>query len=401
VSGEAFISVESNTTGSGREFAAASKRFGLRPIILVRSRERYPSGYLDGFAEIIDVDTTDPTAVINACAAIGSPAAVWSSSELAIAMAAEVAAHTNLVGQDPEAVARCRDKALQAEALRAMDIAVPATVALDPGNAGSEEAARSLQGPVVVKPKLGTGSIGVCRFADPERALDYALELHGNDEGSEGVLIQELIVGPEFSAELMNGRVVAIMRKHLGGGRAFVEVGHDFFGDAETPGNREVVAFVSAAVNALGLTAGPAHVELRLGPQGPVIIEVNPRLAGGQIPAVIKQALGVDLVSETLRWLLRGRPRLHPIRRKGASIRFVLAERPGRLVEVAGVEKAKAVAGISEVNVAPAGSQVRMGDFRQRVGYAIAVDGPGAAAAESARAAAALLVPTIAPEQQS
>ncbi|UXX92169.1 ATP-grasp domain-containing protein [Streptomyces sp. AD2-2] len=47
---------------------------------------------------------------------------------------------------------------------------------------------------------------------------------------------------------------------------------------------KAVTETAEAAVRALGIVLGPAHVELRLGPEGPVLIEVNPRLAGGWIP---------------------------------------------------------------------------------------------------------------------
>ena len=56
----------------------------------------------------------------------------------------------------------------------------------------------------------------------------------------------------------------------------------------------------TAAHEALGLGFGPAHTEIRLGPQGPVVIEVNPRLAGGQIPTLVRLATGIDLVGATV-----------------------------------------------------------------------------------------------------
>ena len=43
-SGEAelFVLVESNTTGTGRDFAEAARRHGLRPVLLASSPARYP-----------------------------------------------------------------------------------------------------------------------------------------------------------------------------------------------------------------------------------------------------------------------------------------------------------------------------------------------------------------------
>jgi S-sulfo-L-cysteine synthase (3-phospho-L-serine-dependent) len=387
--------IESNRTGSGADFAK-SKRFATRSLILTRAPESYPPGYF-GDAEIVVVDTADLGAVMNACATI-DPAAIWSSSELGITIAAEVAAARGLIGVDPQAVSLCRDKARQRDALFATGVAVPATATIDGPSTNSHPSVQALTPRLVVKPSDGTGSIDVRSFEDAESACAYADHLQRRDGGDRPLLVQEFIDGPEFSLEMFNGRVVAVMRKHLSPGDTFVETGHDCRGAGDAPAHRELVACATAAVHGLGLTRGPAHVELRQGPQGPVVIEVNPRLAGGQIPAVIKQALGVDLISETLRWLLGGQPRLHPIRNVGAAIRFVLADRAGTLLDVAGAEEARRTAGIVEVSVSAPGTAVNLGDFRQRVGYVIGVGKEVAIAAQAADQAASLLKPVISPQ---
>jgi lysylphosphatidylglycerol synthetase-like protein (DUF2156 family) len=42
MTGPWFALVESNTTGTGRDFAEAARAHGLRPVLLARSPERYP-----------------------------------------------------------------------------------------------------------------------------------------------------------------------------------------------------------------------------------------------------------------------------------------------------------------------------------------------------------------------
>ena len=86
----------------------------------------------------------------------------------------------------------------------------------------------------------------------------------------------------------------------------------------------------SQALRALGLGWGPAHVELRLTQDGPRIVEVNPRLAGGMIPRMVEEALGIDLIEHVVADRRRaGRGRSRPARSRAASIRFLLAHGPG------------------------------------------------------------------------
>ncbi|MGO4139666.1 hypothetical protein ACEQ6A_35060, partial [Rhizobium brockwellii] len=46
---------------------------------------------------------------------------------------------------------------------------------------------------------------------------------------------------------------------------------------------------------------GPANIEFRWTKRGPVVIEVNPRLAGTPDPELIQLAYGIDLVDEHIK----------------------------------------------------------------------------------------------------
>jgi biotin carboxylase len=382
-----IVFVELNRTGTGRDALEKCKRFSVRPHVLTRAPWSYPSGYF-GDAEVTVVDTSDPAAVLRACELI-DPIAVTSPSELAIPVAAEVADRLGLIGPDPQTVELCRDKARQHRVMCATGVAVPPTVVAGDGRLDWRDAVETLSPPLVVKPARGTGSMRVRSFDDGESAVAYAEGLLRETE--DRVLVQELVEGPEFSVEIVDGRAVAVMRKHLSRDGTFVETGHDCCGSAASCDQQDIVASAAAASYSLGLNSGPVHVEVRRGSRGPVLIEVNPRLAGGQIPAVVRHALGVDLVSETLRWLLGGKPRLHPIRETGAAIRFLLADRAGTLVGVGGIDSATSAPGIVETAFADPGSRVHLGDFRQRVAHLIAVAEDGAAAGRLADAGIALL----------
>src|SRR5206468_13136370 len=129
----------------------------------------------------------------------------------------------------------------------------------------------------------------------------------------------------------------------------FVECGHDFRADLGEVATVEALAI--AAIEALGLGFGPAHTEVRLGPRGPVVIEVNARLAGGRIPTLVRLATGIDLAGATVDAVVGGgRPLPEPGPELGhASIRFLLSPRAGRVLHTAGVAEASAVPGVVDV----------------------------------------------------
>src|SRR5439155_11053098 len=149
-------------------------------------------------------------------------------------------------------------------------------------------------------------------------------------------------------------RLVRVTAKHLGPLPTFVETGHD----SPAPDNDdlgEAAAIALRAVEALGLGWGPAHTEIRMAASGPVVVEVNPRLAGGQIPTLVELATGVDLVGAAVDLATGLTPLLtRPAGEPGpvhASIRFLVMSGEGRVGRINGLEQASAVPGVVDVAV--------------------------------------------------
>lgn len=390
------VLIESNTTGTGRLFARAARNLGYEPVLLCADPDRYPYAAEDGITVQV-LDTTDEDALLAAARAL-DPAGVTSSSEYFIAAAASVARDLWLPGADAEAIARCRDKADQRDALAGAGIPIPGYHEADTVE-GAVAAADDLGVPVVLKPVSGSGSIGVRLCKDADEVAAHAAALLGHVVNERGIpvparlLVEELAIGPEYSAEAFGGQVVGIVQKHVGAAPFFVEIGHDFPAPLVEDDTAAIHAVTESALEALGLTFGPTHVELRLTAAGPVVIEVNPRLAGGNIPELVRHACGVDLVTETVRLVTGGRPHLDPTRNRHSAIRFLLAPVPGTIEAVDGVDEAGAVDHVVDVRVAraPGDSVSRQGDFRDRIGHVIAVADDGAPAQAAADAALACI----------
>lgn len=386
----ALVVVESNTTGTGRLFCRAARDLGLRPVMLARDPARYPYVADDGIHAVV-VDTGSAVAVQDACRALDGPVAgVTSSSEYFVATAAEAAAALGLPHPDPGAIRICRDKASQRERLLYAGLPVPGFAAARTPDEAAAAAVR-IGLPVVVKPVAGSGSIATRLCADAGEARAAAAVVLEGDPGlppQRAAMVEEYLDGPEFSVETLGEQIVGITAKHLGPEPHFVETGHDFPAEL-APGTAAAIGSATVgALRGLGLGWGPAHVELRLTAAGPRIVEVNPRLAGGMIPRLIEEALGIDLIAHVVATVAGLDTVPRPARAGSASIRFLLADRAGRLTAITGIEDALAVPGVVEVALTPgveAGQQVvPRNSFKDRLAAVIAADPDGTVAASAA-----------------
>ncbi|GGX53463.1 ATP-grasp domain-containing protein [Streptomyces noursei] len=384
--------LESNTTGTGREFCAAVSRRGLRPVLLTRDPARYPYVAADRI-DNVRLDTGDLAAVLAACSRLADDglAGIVSSSEYFVAAAARAAARLGLPSPDGDAVARSRDKEAQRALLAAAGVPVPAHVAASDVEAALRAAA-AVGYPAVLKPVSGSGSVGVRLCRTPAETRDWAARLLRRTEDERGaavqsrILVEEAVDGPEFSVETFDRRVVAVVAKHIGPQPYFVETGHDVPAPVAPAVSGLLGETALRALAALGLGWGAAHTELRWSAAGPVVIEVNPRLAGGMIPVAVRAATGTDLVDAVIARAVGGELPTAAPTAGHAAVRFALAPGPGCVVRVDGEQAARSAPGVvaAQMRAVP-GSRVRIThSFEDRLGCVVAV---GANAGEAGRRA--------------
>lgn len=387
--------IESNTSGTGRLFVQAAREMGFHPVLVTARPEKYAYLSAAGAPEVVavaGVEEDDLYRLIHQRFAGGDDVAgITSSSEYFIATAAALAARFGLPGPDAACVRAARDKVRQREVLAAGGVPTPA-FRVAASAAEAVRAAREIGLPVVVKPVGGSGSVGVRACASAAEAGEHAAALlsPAAGPGERRVLVEALVTGPEFSVEVFSGRVVGITRKHLGSPPFFVEAGHDYPAPVSADLACTLVDTVLRATALLGLGWGPLHWELRVQDGTAFPIEVNPRLAGGFIPELVRHAQGIDLIRETLRLVVGRTPELERRRDRHASIRFLFTPGPGRLAGADGVDHARGVEGVVDAALyRSVGEELTVeGDFRDRIGHVIACgdDSAGAcSAAERAR----------------
>ncbi|MFF3735518.1 ATP-grasp domain-containing protein [Streptomyces sp. NPDC002476] len=370
-----------------------SRARGHRPVVLTRDPARYPYIALDGVDTRV-VDTSDLSAVLDACARLAEGAGlagVTSSSEYFIATAAAAAAKFGLSAPDPQAVEQCRDKTRQRVVLAHAGVNVPRFAEVN-DTASAVRTAEAFGLPVVVKPVSGSGSIGVrlcTTAAEVERWCGGLFAAAGtNDRGR--ILVEEYVDGDEYSVETFDPNAIAVVRKHLGPAPHFVEVGHDFPAPLAPGDHERLTGTVLRALSALGLGWGAAHTELRMSARGPVVIEVNPRLAGGMIPHMIQNAGGLDLVDAVIARASGNEAAARLSSRAHGAIRFLVGQESGVVASVGELPGPDDVPGLvaASFNVSPGDRVELTHSFKDRLAYVITT---GNSADEAERAASRAL----------
>jgi biotin carboxylase len=151
--------------------------------------------------------------------------------------------------------------------------------------------------PCIVKPVAGEGSVGVAKVSAPQD-LAAALARLGDAALAAGVIVEEFLVGEEFSVEAISTggehHIMAITKKYKDP-ETFVEVGHVVPAPLEAHTATSIRDYVRSILSAFNYRDCPSHTELMLTADGPRIIETHTRLGGDRIVDLVRHSCGVDL----------------------------------------------------------------------------------------------------------
>jgi biotin carboxylase len=269
-----------------------------------------------------------------------SPGADWP-----VAVAARVAERLGLPRPLPAGTAALAvSKLRQRERLDAAGVPQPAW------QLGSDAAGLSV--PCVVKPPDRQGQKGLT-LVETRAALADAVALAVSESRSGVALVEELVEGPEVTVNAFSVggefHALTVTDRITAEPPAFgVALAHAW------PSEHDVgpaVEAARAAAAALGVDDGPTYTQVRLGADGPRVMELAARLGGGHDAEVCQAALGIDLNGLALAAALGEATAVPPQRPAGgACVRFLVPPE-GELVAVDGVERALDVDGVLDARV--------------------------------------------------
>jgi biotin carboxylase len=323
-------------------------------------------------------------------------ARILTQTEAAQVVAAHLTDTLGLPGNGFDVARTLHDKRLLRSLLNHRGLGV---VAMETGTTRADlESFVSRHGACVVKPAMGSGSLGVrkVRSADEAASTWEWIGAFGLRE----FMMEELLVGPEVSVETFSvagrHRVIAITGKETGDG--VVELGHLVPAPLAQHEADQVRDLVVRVLDAVALVDGPAHTEVMITADGPRIIEAHCRRAGDRITDLVELVYGVDI--ERLSYQLAAGTAQLPeelTARGAAAIRFLTAP-AGVVTEISGSAEASALPGVVGVKV-KVGVGDRVGPMQwseDRCGHVMTYAETGEAAIRLARQAAeAVTISTV------
>ncbi|MGW2634889.1 ATP-grasp domain-containing protein [Streptomyces chattanoogensis] len=317
---------------------------------------------------------------------------VLTSCDYYLPTVARIAGRLGLPGPAPEAVENACRKDTTRRVLA--DAGVPGPrFAVCADRAEAVAAAAEIGYPLVLKPVDLCAGMYVRRVDDEGELARAYRALDGFPVNARGqrrapvVLLEELLHGPEVSVETVtfddSTHVIGVTDKSIGGAPAFIETGHMF--PAALPAADTAAAEETAvqAVKALGLDDVVAHTEIKLTPDGPRLVEVNPRPAGNRITELIRHVTGIDVAAACVDVALGQRPdlRVRDTGLRSAAIGFLVPGTAGVLEAVDGGDLVRNAPGVLELQLAEPGKAVKeAGSNNAYLGHVMAGDaeGPGA-----------------------
>ncbi|MER9776321.1 acetyl-CoA carboxylase biotin carboxylase subunit family protein [Mesorhizobium sp. M0220] len=375
---KALILVEGGPWGCGLLYVQAAQRLGLHPIILSADPPCYDYLAVEKI-QTMRVDTSNLDALILECSrirAIYDIAGIVGKSA-AYATVGKLCRHFDLPGPNPASIEQCQDKFTQHQLLAEAGVPMPA-YRLAANARDVESSAAEIGLPVILKPSVGSGgSIGVRLCRNIDDIAEYTTHLLGEKHlwrSSPSILVEEFAQGPHYTVEIMGNEVIGIGTCDFGPPPHFVYRQFTLPALLSEEESNCIAEVSLSCLRALGLGWGPTGIEFRWTKDGPVVIEVNPRLHGTPAPQLVQLVYGVDLITEHIKLVIGDECDLRKRRSHTAAARFLVAERDGALDWIGGDSQAAAVSGVAEAKfyVKPNTPIVRKGDYRDCIGHVIA-----------------------------
>lgn len=231
--------------------------------------------------------------------------------------------------------------------------------------------------PCIMKPTDSSGSRGVV-LVHSKKELENEYNYTKDNSRKGGVIVEEYMVGSEVSVEVMaiDGipHVLQVTDKLTTGAPHFVEMGHSQPSRLGEDNVAKIKDLAIRAVKAVGITDGPAHVEIMLTKDGPKMVELGARMGGDCITThLVPLSTGIDMIKATIETSCGITPDIEQKLNKGSAIRYFNTD-CGTIESIECVEEARALDGVKEITfVKNVGDKVdTIGSSTDRVGFVIA-----------------------------
>lgn len=354
-----------STTYRAHDFMEAAGRLGTEVVVGTDQRQALEEATRE---RVLPLDFLHPEEAVRQIEAFDRKRpldVLFGVDDETVLLAALASEALGLPANSVESVRAARSKWRLRERLREAGLPGPDYRAF-PRDADPRAAAAEVGYPCVLKPTFLSASRGVIRADDPESfAAAFRriakllvlpdLEVRGGEEAGR-ILVESFVPGEEVALEglLVRGRlrVLALFDKPDPlEGPYFEETYYVTPSRLPAATQARIAERVGAAAAALGLEEGPVHAEARLRGGDCILIECAARSIGGLCSRTLRFGAGLALEEVLLRHALG--LEVEPPQREtsAAAVLMLPIPRAGVLRGVDGVEAARAVRGVVEVDI--------------------------------------------------
>ncbi|BDA65092.1 ATP-grasp domain-containing protein [Actinomyces capricornis] len=325
-----------------------ARELGIRTVVVDMDPQAPGVALADEFHPI---STNDVEAVTALARERGVDGVTTVGTDMPVRSIAAATQALGLPGLSEHTALICTDKGLMAQAFAQAGLPHPAFETLSTIEE-LQAAQERFERPFILKPLDSSGSRGVVQVdpaTDLRQAFDYAMA----SARSGRILIEELLVGPEISCEVLCidgvAHVVALTDKATTGAPHFVETGHTQPAVLNEDTSAAVHRLIADTTRAMGITDSPAHIEMILTSSGPRLVELGARPAGDFVSShLVPLSTGLDFIGLILRQACGERISPPQPQALAGAIRF-FRTRTGTVTGFSGIEQARALPGVQEV----------------------------------------------------
>lgn len=354
-----------------------AKKMGLYVIAVDMNPNAEGFSYAD---KKIVVSTTDTEKVLEEAKKNRIDGIITIASDRPMTTVAKVAKELNLIGISEDTATKATNKIKMRDALKINNVPIPMYFSVNNYDDYIESVNKIKENnyKCIVKPADNSGSRGI-RLIDnyTEEELRNTYDYCMKNSDSSKLVVEEYMNGPEVSVETISKdgvcHVIQITDKITTGSPYFVEMGHSQPSQLKNSVIEEIKKVTIDANQAIGISDGPSHTEIKVTVDGPKIVEIGARLGGDNITThLVPYSTGVNMVEASIKIAIGEEIDIQKKFNKASAIRYKNCEK-GKIVEVSGIENANNIQGIKDIKIIH-GVGYYSDDIRSsndRVGYVI------------------------------
>ena len=325
--------------------------------------------------EYFNISTIDEEGVYQAAKEFKADGIMTLATDMPMRSVAYAAVKLGLVGISYDTAIKATDKGEMIKAFEAANVEHPWSYILSSLD-DLETIGNNITFPCISKPVDNAGSRGVMLIHSRDE-LNQAVKYSSLNGRNGGVIIEEYLQGSEVSVEAMavNGTVniLQVTDKLTTGAPHFVEMGHSQPSQLGKENVEAIKDLAVRAVKAVGISNGPAHVEIMLTAKGPKMIELGARMGGDCITThLVPLSTGIDMIKATIDICLGNIPDIEQKFNKGSAIRYFNIS-CGKILNISGVDNATKLNGVYQISLyKQIGDEIKTIDSStDRVGFVI------------------------------